>query len=337
MDYVMHLILVLKRLRGEKMSKILEVNNLKVTFPSSKGKIRAIDGVNFHVVQGEILGIVGESGSGKSISSLSIMGLISDNGDVEGEIKFKQEDLLKKSEAEMRKIRGDKISMIFQDPMTSLNPVYTIGNQISEAILLHNKKCTKKEAIDRTIELLRLVGIPSPEQRIHDYPHKFSGGMRQRAMIAMALACEPDLLIADEPTTALDVTIQAQILELLKDLQKQMGMSVILITHDLGVVAETCHRVAVMYAGHVVEETDVYTLFKDPKHPYTKGLINSIPKLGSKERLSPIQGQPPQLSEELAGCRFASRCPLVSVECQNEQMLKEVATGHFVRCHKEVV
>ncbi|WP_019415776.1 ABC transporter ATP-binding protein [Paenisporosarcina sp. TG20] len=319
------------------MENLLEVIDLKVTFPTSKGRIRAIDGVNFKVKKGEILGIVGESGSGKSISSLSIMGLISDQGQVEGKILFNDENLLNKTEVEMRKIRGDKISMIFQDPMSSLNPVFTIGNQISEAILLHNKGVTKKEAVEKTIELLKLVGLPSPEQRIHDYPHKFSGGMRQRAMIAMALACEPELLVADEPTTALDVTIQAQILELLKEIQMKLGMSIILITHDLGVVAETCHRVAVMYAGHVVEETDVYTLFANPKHPYTKGLINSLPKLGSRERLTPIQGQPPQLYDDLTGCRFASRCPFVSAEClENEQVIAEVTKGHFVRCHKEV-
>ncbi|WP_409305101.1 ABC transporter ATP-binding protein [Peribacillus sp. SCS-155] len=318
-------------------SALLEIKDLKVTFPTdNKRTIRAIDGVNLTLNKGEILGIVGESGSGKSITSLSVMGLISENGTVEGEINFNNVNLLTKSETEMRKVRGAQIAMIFQDPMTSLNPVYTIGNQISEAILLH-QNVSKAEAINRTISLLRLVGIPSPEERIHEYPHKFSGGMRQRAMIAMALACEPDVLIADEPTTALDVTIQAQILDLLKDVQQKMGMSVIMITHDLGVVAETCHRVAVMYAGHIVEEADVVTLFKNPRHPYTKGLLASLPRLGSTHRLTPIQGQPPQMSTEIRGCRFASRCPFVSEKCvQQDQILQSVGNGHLVRCHKEV-
>jgi peptide/nickel transport system ATP-binding protein len=319
------------------MGALLEVKDLKVTFPAeNKRSIRAIDGVNLSIKKGEILGLVGESGSGKSITSLSIMGLISEHASIEGEIYFYEENLLTKSETEMRKVRGAKISMIFQDPMTSLNPVFTIGNQISEAILLH-QNVSKSEAIKRTIDLLNLVGVPSPAERIHEYPHKFSGGMRQRAMIAMALACEPDLLLADEPTTALDVTIQAQILDLLKEIQQKMGMSVIMITHDLGVVAETCHRVAVMYAGHIVEEADVFTLFKNPRHPYTKGLINSLPKLGSRERLTPIQGQPPQLSEEVRGCRFASRCPYVTDAClNNDQVLQAIGDGHLVRCHKEV-
>jgi oligopeptide/dipeptide ABC transporter ATP-binding protein len=319
------------------METILEVKDLQVSFATDKGRIRAVDGVNFKVNKGEILGVVGESGSGKSITSLSVMGLVGDSGKVNGEVLFHDDNLLIKSENELRLIRGNKISMIFQDPMTSLNPVYTIGNQISEAILLHQKGITKSQAQNKTIDLLRLVGIPSPEERFDDYPHKFSGGMRQRAMIAMALACEPELLIADEPTTALDVTIQAQILDLLKNIQQEMGMSVILITHDLGVVAETCHRVVVMYGGYIVEEANVFSLFKNPKHPYTRGLINSLPKLGSKDRLTPIEGQPPQLYDVSKGCRFASRCPYVTDECiEQEQLLTEIDEGHYVRCHKEV-
>ncbi len=255
---------------------ILEVNNLRTSFFTEDGEVKAVDGVSFDVQKGKTLGIVGESGSGKSITSLSIMRLVNEPGKiVDGEILFKGEDLLQKSEREMRSMRGNVISMIFQEPMTSLNPVYTVGRQIAEAFEIHQGK-SRKEALAEAKDLLQLVGIPSPEKRIHQYPHELSGGMRQRVMIAIALACTPDLLIADEPTTALDVTIQAQILELMKDLQNKLGMTVIMITHDLGVVAETCDHVAVMYCGKVVEYADVLSLFKKPKHPYTIGLLQFI-------------------------------------------------------------
>lgn len=321
------------------MEYMLQIKDLRTTFRTEKGEVRAVDGVDLDVYKGEVLGVVGESGSGKSITSLSVMRLLEENGRIEGEIKLAGEAILQKTEEEMRRIRGDKVSMIFQDPMTSLNPVYTIGDQISEAILMHQKGVTKQEAWKKAVEMLRIVGIPSAEDRAHDYPHKFSGGMRQRAMIGMALACEPDLLIADEPTTALDVTIQAQILDLLVSLQKKFGMSILFITHDLGVVAETCDRVVVMYAGQIVEQASVQSLFQQATHPYTKGLIESIPKLGSKTRLKPIEGQPPILQEISSGCRFASRCPWVEPICLNrEPQMEEISHGHWVRCiRKEAI
>ena len=259
---------------------LLEVKNLTTEFKVKHGTVRAVNNLSFHVNEGEILAIVGESGSGKSVTSLSIMGLLQSNGTVSGgEILYQGEDLLKKSESEMRAIKGDKISMIFQEPMTSLNPVYRVKDQIMESILTHNKQMSKKEALQHTVDMLRTVGIPSPEERANDYPHQMSGGMRQRVMIAMALSCQPDLLIADEPTTALDVTIQAQILELLYEMREKFNMSVMLITHDLGVVAEAADRVVVMYCGEIVESADVKSLFAQPMHPYTLGLLKSIPRL----------------------------------------------------------
>lgn len=315
---------------------ILDVRNLQTSFFTEQGEVKAVDGVNFAVPKGKTLGIVGESGSGKSITSLSILRLIQEPGKVVGgEIIFKGEDLLKKSEAEMLQIRGNKISMIFQEPMTSLNPVYTIGEQISEAFIIH-QRLSKKQAMKESVNMLKLVGIPSPEKRVNQYPHELSGGMRQRVMIAMALACKPDLLIADEPTTALDVTIQAQILELMKDLQKELGMSIIMITHDLGVVAESCDYVAVMYCGKVVEYADVDTLFKNPKHPYTVGLLKSLPRHDidvDGEELYVIKGSVPSPHELPKGCRFAPRCPFATELCHNElPELEKDEHGNQIRC-----
>ncbi|SDC36367.1 peptide/nickel transport system ATP-binding protein [Pelagirhabdus alkalitolerans] len=315
---------------------ILEVKDLQTSFFTEKFEVKAVDGVNFAVPKGKTLGIVGESGSGKSITSLSVLRLIQDPGKIKGgEILFKGENLLDKSEAQMRKIRGNEISMIFQEPMTSLNPVYTVGQQISEAYMIH-QNMSKKEAMLRSTEMLELVGIPSPKQRVKQYPHELSGGMRQRVMIAMALACDPELLIADEPTTALDVTIQAQILELMKDLQDRLGMSIIMITHDLGVVAETCDYVAVMYMGKVVEYASVTDLFKNPKHPYTVGLLNSLPRhdvdLGDVE-LNVIKGSVPSPDNIPTGCRFAPRCPFASDICHEKlPHLEQSEEGNQIRC-----
>ncbi|ADO77591.1 ABC transporter ATP-binding protein [Halanaerobium praevalens] len=319
------------------MSKeaLVEVNNLKTYFYTEEGVVKAVDGVDYEIYPGETLGIVGESGCGKSVTSLSIMRLVeSPPGEIAGgEIKFKGKDLTKISEKEMRQIRGNDISMIFQEPMTSLNPVYTVGDQIMEAIMLH-KKVNRKEAKKQAIDMLQKVGIPLPEQRVDEYPHQLSGGMRQRVMIAMALSCDPQLLIADEPTTALDVTIQAQILELMNSLKKSYGMSIMMITHDLGVIAEVSDRVAVMYAGKVVEYTDVDTLFADPKHPYTWGLMNSIPKLDKDvDRLEAIPGSVPSPLNFPEGCKFNTRCPLAEGKCYNEEPpLENAAEGHKVRC-----
>lgn len=302
-----------------KNKAILEIRDLKTSFFTSDGEVKAVDGVTLHVPQGLTLGVVGESGSGKSIMCKSILKLIQKPGEIiGGEILFQGQDLVQKSEKEMQKIRGNQISMIFQEPMTSLNPVYTVGQQIGEALQIH-QKLNKKKAIEQSIEMLKLVGIPSPEKRVHQYPFELSGGMRQRVMIAMALACNPELLIADEPTTALDVTIQAQILELIKELQQKLDMSVILITHDLGVVAETCNYVAVMYCGSVVEYADVRTLFASPKHPYTIGLMNSLPRHDiDQEELEAIQGFVPSPLEMPEGCRFAPRCPHAKELCYQE-------------------
>lgn len=319
---------------AEQLNNILEVNNLQTVFSSDGGEIRAVDGVSFVVPKGKTIGIVGESGSGKSITSLSILRLLAKNGKVKGgEVLFKGQDLLKLTEKQMRAIRGNQISMIFQEPMTSLNPVYTVGQQISETLIIH-KKISKQEAMKQSVEMLKLVGIPSPEKRVKQYPHELSGGMRQRVMIAMALACDPEILIADEPTTALDVTIQAQILELIRDLQDRLGMSVIMITHDLGVVAETCDYVAVMYAGQVVEYSDVRTLFKNPKHPYTLGLLNSLPRHDvDQEKLIPIKGMVPSPHEMPIGCRFAPRCPVATEICHNKPpMLEEKGNNEQIRC-----
>ncbi|MFP4661431.1 MAG: ABC transporter ATP-binding protein [Halanaerobiales bacterium] len=311
------------------------MKNLKTYFYTEGGIAQAVDGVNFEIYRGETLGVVGESGCGKSVTSLSVMRLIPEPPGkiVDGEIIFKGKDLTKLSNAEMRKIRGNEISMIFQEPMTSLNPVFTIGNQISEAIMLH-KKVNKKAAMAQSVEMLRKVGIPLPEQRVHEYPHQLSGGMRQRVMIAMALSCNPELLIADEPTTALDVTIQAQILDLMNELKDKFDMSIMMITHDLGVIAEVCDRVAVMYAGKVVEYTDVKTLFKNPRHPYTWGLMNSIPKLDEEvERLTAIPGIVPSALEFPEGCRYNTRCPMAQERCfKEEPELINVEDGHQARC-----
>jgi peptide/nickel transport system ATP-binding protein/oligopeptide transport system ATP-binding protein len=314
---------------------VLEVRDLKTYFTTDDGVVKAVDGVSFDVAEGETLGIVGESGCGKSVTSLSILRLIASPPGkiVGGSIKFRGTNLLELDDAQMRKIRGNDISMIFQEPMTSLNPVYTCGDQIMEAVMLH-QGVGKREARARAIEMLKLVGIPSPEQRVDEYPHQLSGGMRQRVMIAMALSCHPKVLIADEPTTALDVTIQAQILELLNRLQREMGMAIILITHDLGVVAETCDRVAVMYAGQVVEYADAEEIFAHPRMPYTAGLLGSIPKLGEEaERLRVIPGNVPNPAEFPAGCKFHPRCPVAIEICMKENPpLESVRPHHLARC-----
>src|SRR4026208_1079595 len=295
------------------MAHLLEVRNLQTHFPARGGLVRAVDGVSFYLDRGELLGLVGESGCGKSMTALSVMRLIAKPGKiVSGEILFDGKDLLRLSESEMREMRGDDIAMIFQDPMTSLNPVYTVGEQIAEALRLH-RKLSRKQAGQATIEAMREVSIPDPARRVDDYPHQLSGGMRQRVMIAMALACNPKLLIADEPTTALDVSIQAQILELLDELRKQRELAVLLITHDLGVVAEVADRVAVMYTGRIVEESPVDELFARPKHPYTEGLLRSVPKLTGttviqKERLETIEGVVPRPTDLPPGCHFAPLC-----------------------------
>jgi len=326
------------------MSKepLLEVNNLKTHFHTERGKVTAVNGVSFSMNSGDIIGIVGESGSGKSVMSQSIMRLLdhTDAVEYEGEVNFENENLLSLSQSQLRAIRGDQISMIFQDPLTSLSPVYTIGNQIGEAIRLHQKK-SKKEAHQQAIEILRMTGIPSPEVRVNEYPHQLSGGMQQRAMIAMALSCEPRLLIADEPTTALDVTIQAQILELIADLNRKMGMGVLFITHDLGVVSEICTGVKVMYLGQIVEEAPTEQLFQTPLHPYTQGLIQSIPKLEGdrNEPLHVIEGTVPSLADIPQGCGFSTRCPYADVLCRtSEPSMRTADTEHRVKCwHYEAI
>ncbi len=313
---------------------LLEVNNLKTEFQLKKGIVRAVDNVSFEIDKGEILAIVGESGSGKSVTSLSIMGLLQEPGRVAGgEILYNGEDLLQKSKKEMQAIRGDKISMIFQEPMTSLNPVYKIKDQIMESIMTH-MDISKKEAYQRAVEMLNIVGIPSPEERANDYPHQMSGGMRQRVMIAMALSCNPELLIADEPTTALDVTIQAQILELLYQMREKFNMAVLLITHDLGVVAEAADRVVVMYCGKVVEQAEVKALFKNPMHPYTLGLLKSIPRLddNGEERLYMIRGMVPNPLNMPKGCPFSDRCDKCMERCTRHMPALTEHDGHKVRC-----
>ena len=315
--------------------KLLEIKDEKLSFFTPAGEVKALNGVSFSMNEGEVLGIVGESGSGKSVTAYSIMGLTAYPGKlIGGTIYFNGHQIEKMSEKEMRNIRGNEVSIIFQDPMTSLNPVYTIGNQITEVIRLHTGK-SKKEAYDRAKELLELVGINEPTKRLKQYPHELSGGMRQRVMIAIALACEPKLLIADEPTTALDVTIQAQILELMQELRQKLGMSIIMITHDLGVVASMCERIAVMYAGHIVEYGTADEIFYEPKHEYTKGLINSIPKLSAQEieRLVPIEGQPVDLLNPPAGCPFAPRCANCMKICLREMPPKtELSDTHYSHC-----
>src|SRR5512134_2862757 len=317
---------------------LLEVKGLKTYFYTEDGVVRAVDGVSFEVYPGEVLGLVGESGCGKSVTSLSIMRLISKPGRVdEGQILLDGEDLLNLPEEEMIKVRGNRISMIFQQPQTALNPVFKVGDQLAEVLDVH-QDLGKEAGWKRAVELLKMVGVPDPERRAEAYPHELSGGMAQRVMIAMALACVPELLIADEPTTALDVTIQAQILDLMRDLRREMGTSVILITHDLGVVAEMAERVAVMYAGEIVEQTDVNTLFDEPMHPYTQGLIGSIPILGElKEKLDVIPGSVPNLVDLPPGCRFAPRCQArlkhaLHICAEVKPELVEVKPGHLVRC-----
>ena len=320
------------------MSHLLEVTNLKTHFPTRAGLVRAVDGVSFYLDGGELLGLVGESGCGKSITALSIMRLVAPPGKiVGGEIFFDSRNLLTLSDSEMRQIRGDDIAMIFQDPMTSLNPVFTVGEQIAEALRLH-RKLNRKAARDAAIEAMREVAIPDPARRADDYPHQLSGGMRQRVMIAMALACDPKLLIADEPTTALDVTIQAQILELLDNLRKTRELAVLLITHDLGVVAEVADRVAVMYTGKIVEEAPVTELFARARHPYTEGLLRSVPKLSAehvakKERLETIEGVVPNPTELPPGCHFAPRCQYRMPRCEEGEIpLYDLEGGVRVRC-----
>ena len=316
-------------------NKLLEVKDLKTSFFTHLGEVKAIRGISFHVNKSEAIGIVGESGSGKSVTSLSIMRLLQHPGKiVSGEILFKGEDLIKKSTKEIMNIRGNEIAMIFQDPMTALNPVFTIGNQISEVILKH-QNLTKKDAHEKSVEMLKLVGIPDPEKRIKNYPHEFSGGMRQRAMIAMALSCEPDLLIADEPTTALDVTIQAQILSLMKDLNSKLNTSTILITHDLGVVSDVCSRIIVMYGGLIMEQGEKRDIFYSPQHPYTMGLLKSIPKISTDDRirLVPIAGTPPDLLKPPTGCPFYARCDYAMRICAKEQPpYFSDAEGHNTMC-----
>lgn len=318
----------------EKDDYILQVNELKTSFFSEKGEVKAVDGVTFSVPAGKTVGLVGESGSGKSVSSLSILRLINEPGKiVGGEIIFKGENLLNKSEEQMRKIRGNEISMIFQEPMTSLNPTLTIGQQIGEVYKTH-QGLKKKQSNEKVIEMLKLVGIPAPEKRIRQYPYQLSGGMRQRVMIAMALACNPNLLIADEPTTALDVTIQAQILELIKNLQQELQMSVLLITHDLGVVYETCDYVAVMYCGKIVEYADSNNLFSQPRHPYTVGLLNSLPPhdMDIEGDLPVIKGTVPSPENMPKGCRFAPRCKYASDICDSLPPLTMDENGNQIRC-----
>lgn len=317
---------------------LLEVQNLKTRFQTDDGSFYAVDDVSFNVKKGQTLGIVGESGCGKSVTSLSVMRLIQKPGNVEsGKVLFKGQNLLEQTDAKMREIRGNEMAMIFQEPMTSLNPVFTIGDQIEEAILLHQKNLDKKQARERAINMLRIVGIPAPEKRFHEFPHQLSGGMRQRVMIAMAISCNPELLIADEPTTALDVTIQAQILDLMRKLQKEFNAGMILITHDLGVVAEMCQEVAVMYAGRVVEFGTVEDIFYRPKHPYTRGLLDSIPhfETGHKlERLKTVKGMVPSLYNLPKGCRFAERCPYAQDDCRAVYPTLENLRGvHKVACH----
>jgi peptide/nickel transport system ATP-binding protein/oligopeptide transport system ATP-binding protein len=321
------------------MDKLLDITNLTCTFATDEGPARALDGVSFSIAPGETLGLVGESGCGKTVTALCAMRLVqSPPGKIDsGSIMFKDQNLLALSEKEMRKIRGNEISMVFQEPMTSLNPVFTCGYQVEEAVLLH-QKVNKKKAAEKTLEMLNLVKIPDPRRVAKAYPHQLSGGMRQRVMIAMALSCNPSLLIADEPTTALDVTIQAQILDLLHSLQEQFNMAILMITHDLGVIAEMARRVVVMYAGKVMEVGNVSDIFRDARHPYTLGLKESIPRLATKgERLKVIPGRVPDPVDFPAGCRFSDRCKYAEYRCDNESVeMRSVTDGHSVRCWKDV-
>lgn len=324
--------------RGKSVSEniLLEVRNLETHFFGEESVTRALGGVSFQVMKGETLGVVGESGCGKSVTALSILRLLPKltAKTVGGEVRFQGRDILQLSEREMRELRGGKIAMIFQDPMTSLNPVYPVGHQIAEAVQIHTK-ASRKQALERAEEMLRLVRIADPERRVKNYPHEMSGGMRQRVMIAMALACSPELLIADEPTTALDVTVQAQVLRLIVDLKQRTGTAVMLITHDLGVVAETCQRVIVMYAGRIVEQANVKDLFARPMHPYTQALMRSVPdrRNGRQHRLPELPGIVPSLREAIVGCSFAPRCPLATGICREKApVLDEITYGHAAAC-----
>ncbi len=313
---------------------LLEIHGLSVHFFTRAGVVRAVERLDLTLRKGRVLGLVGESGCGKTVTALSILNLVPPPGKiVSGKILFEGRDLLSLSRDELQAVRGAEITMIFQEPMTALNPVFTVGDQIAEVFLTH-QRIPAKEARDKAVELLRTVGIPSPEKRVYEYPHQLSGGMRQRVMIAMAIACRPRLILADEPTTALDVTIQAHILELLARIQAEMGMAMILVTHDLGLIAERSHEVAVMYAGRIVEKTDTPELFANPMHPYTRGLMNSIPKQeeAGRIRLKTIPGTVPRLDDIPAGCKFSSRCDIKSEICETEPALVEIRPGHFVRC-----
>ena len=322
----------------EENKKLIEVKDLQVSFFTPAGEVKAVDGISYSLGYNEVMGVVGESGSGKSVEAYAIMGLLQSPGKVTGgEILYEGKSVLDFTEEEMRQFRGNKVSMIFQNPMTCLNPVYTIGDQLSEAITCHDSKISKAEAKERVIDMLEKVGINNAEKRFNQYPHEFSGGMRQRAMIAMALICKPKLLIADEPTTALDVTIQAQILELMKDLQRQENTSIIFITHNLGVVAEICDRVSVMYAGHIVEQGTVDEIFYNPQHPYTKGLLTSIPRLDVEEKtkLNAIEGTPIDLLNPPTGCNFGPRCKDCMKICVREKPpYMDMGGGHISACWK---
>ena len=313
----------------------LQVKDLELWFVNENGSKKILNGISFDIYKGETLGIVGESGCGKSVTSLSIMRLLNEPpAHLRGQINFQGKNLLSLSDRQMQAIRGNRISMIFQEPMTSLNPVFTIGDQLMETFILH-QGASKAEAKEKAIELLRMVRIPEPEQRFKEHPYQLSGGMRQRVMIAMALACRPELLIADEPTTALDVTIQAQVLELMRDLQKEIGASIAFITHDLGVISEMCDRVVVLYCGEVVEEALVDDIFADPKHPYTIGLLSTLPKIGSKERLEVIPGMVPPAGKFPTGCVFAPRCKYATEKCHAcKPSLMDVGEGHKARCFR---
>lgn len=314
---------------------LLNIKDLTIEFKSKKGNVKAVNGLDLELNKGESLGIVGESGSGKSVTSLAMMGLLKDDStEVTGEINLENIDLLKLTDEQMRKIRGKSISMIFQEPMTSLNPLHTCGKQIMEPLLIHQKGISKKEAKQKAIDLLKLVNIPSPEQRFYEYPHQMSGGMRQRIMIAIALACNTKVLLADEPTTALDVTIQAQILEVLKDLSARSDMGIIMITHDLGVVKEMCENILVMYAGQVVEKSPTESVFREPLHPYTRGLLDAIPKISEKaERLNAIEGSVPDALDMPKGCNFHPRCEFATERCRMEKPpLYHTEDGREVRC-----
>lgn len=309
---------------------LLDVRDLNIYFKSSPTPVPVVSGLNFNIRESEVFGLAGESGCGKSITALSIMGILPPNAFAKGEIFFRGEDLLRMDESAKRNLRGNELSMIFQEPMTSLNPVLTIGYQIGEVLMTH-RGMSKKDALDRAAELLRSVKIPSPDIRVGEYPHQMSGGMRQRAMIAMAIACNPALLIADEPTTALDVTIQAQILELIQRLREEMKMSILLITHDLGVIAENASKVGIMYAGALVEIAESAEIFENPKHPYTIGLLNSIPK-GKGRRLVPISGSVPRPEDFPPGCKYEARCSYAQKGCEEDPPLIEVSKGHYVKC-----